>query len=124
MRGAHFDALWLRGWSQPHDVGLIGRCLRERTPILANDVHAEPDYEHTPETSDVQAELVVPLLVDGYIWGAINVEEVASDAFDHEDVILLSTLANQVGAALTAAALRYRLKDAEAAVDRLGTSEG
>jgi diguanylate cyclase (GGDEF)-like protein/PAS domain S-box-containing protein len=124
VRGAHFDALWLRGWSQPQDVGLIGRCLRERTPILANDVHAEPDYEHTPETSDVQAELVVPLLVDGDIWGAINVEEVTPAAFDHEDVILLSTLANQVGAVLTAAALRDRLKDAEAAVDRLRASAG
>jgi diguanylate cyclase (GGDEF)-like protein/PAS domain S-box-containing protein len=124
VRGAHFDALWLRGWSQPQGVGLIGRCLRERTPILANDVHAEPDYQHTPETSDVQAELVVPLLVDGNIWGAINVEEVTPDAFDHEDVILLSTLANQVGAALTAAALRDRLKHAEAAVDRPRASAG
>jgi hypothetical protein len=39
-------------------------------------------------------------------------------------VIPLSTLANQVGAVLTAAALRDRLKDAEAAVDRLRASAG
>jgi transcriptional regulator with GAF, ATPase, and Fis domain len=110
VRGASFDALLLRGWSQPRDAGLIGRCLRERTPVLVNDVHAEPGYEATPETTDVRAELVVPLIVEGEVWGALNVEELVPDAFDHDDVILLSTLANQVGAALRAAALLQRLE--------------
>jgi len=103
VRGAGFDALRLRGWSQPRDHGLIGRCLRERTPVLVNDVRAEPSYQHTPETTDVRAELVVPLVIDGDVWGALNIEELTSNAFDHEDVILLSTLANQVSAALHAA---------------------
>ena len=114
VRGVNFDALRLRGWSQPRDAGLIGRCLRERTPVLVNDVRDEPGYQHTPETADVCAELVVPLLVEGAVWGALNVEEVAPDAFDHDDVILLSTLANQVGAALRAAILVERLEAAEA----------
>jgi putative methionine-R-sulfoxide reductase with GAF domain len=48
---------------------LIGRCLRERTPLLVNDVYADPHYNATPETSDVPAELVVPLIVDGEILG-------------------------------------------------------
>jgi diguanylate cyclase (GGDEF)-like protein len=112
VRGDSFDALRLRGWTQPREVGLIGRCLRERTPVLVNDVHAEPGYEATPETSAVCSELVVPLLVDGEVWGALNVEEVARDAFDHDDVILLSTLANQVAAALRAARLVERLAQA------------
>jgi diguanylate cyclase (GGDEF)-like protein/PAS domain S-box-containing protein len=113
VRGVGFDALRLRGWSQPRDAGLIGRCLRERTPVLVNDVRIEPGYQHTPETTDVCAELVVPLLVQGEVWGALNIEEVAPDAFDHDDVILLSTLANQVGAALRAATLLKRLEDVE-----------
>jgi GAF domain-containing protein len=110
VRGASFDALLLRGWTQPRDAGLIGRCLRERTPVLVNDVRAEPGYEPTPETTDVRAELVVPLIVEGDVWGALNVEELAPDAFDHDDVILLSTLANQVAAALRAAGLLARLE--------------
>jgi diguanylate cyclase (GGDEF)-like protein len=121
VRGASFDALRLRGWSQPRDAGLIGRCLRERTPVLVNDVRAEPDYEHTPETTDVRSELVVPLLVEGEVWGALNVEEATPDAFDHDDVILLSTLANQIGAALRAATLTKRLEDAEGQLRRLRT---
>jgi GAF domain-containing protein len=112
VRGAGFDALQGRGWSQPSDAGMIGRCLRERTPVLVNDVRTEPGYEQTPETAEVCAELVVPLLVTGRVWGALNVEELQPDAFDHDDVILLSTLANQVGAALHAADLLARLRQA------------
>jgi transcriptional regulator with GAF, ATPase, and Fis domain len=119
VRGDRFDALQLRRWRQPHEQGLIGRCLRERPPVLVNDVRTEPDYAHTPETAAVCAELVVPLLVDGKVWGTINVEETACDAFDHDDVILLSTLANQVGAALRAAALLRRLEEAEAVAGRV-----
>jgi GAF domain-containing protein len=118
VRGANFDALQLRGWIQPRDAGMIGRCLRERTPVLVNDVRLEPDYESTPETDEVRAELVVPLIVDGRIWGAFCVEEPAPDAFDHDDVILLSTLANQVAAALRAAALVERLDAASGGAPR------
>jgi transcriptional regulator with GAF, ATPase, and Fis domain len=118
VRGTGFDALRVRGWSQPRDHGLIGRCLRERTPVMVNDVRLDPDYGYTPETTDVRAELVTPLLVDGCVWGAINVEELHRDVFDHDDVTLLSTLANQVAAALRAAALLQRLGEAERALGR------
>jgi GAF domain-containing protein len=55
----------------------------------------------------------VPLLVEDRVWGAINVEELQPDAFDHDDVILLSTLANQITAALRVAALLERLGELE-----------
>ena len=32
VRGGAFEALGLRGWSQPSDHGVIGRCLREQRP--------------------------------------------------------------------------------------------
>ena len=57
VRGAHFDALLLRQWSQPAGDGLIGRCLRARMPIRVNDVHADADYAATPETTEVRADL-------------------------------------------------------------------
>jgi diguanylate cyclase (GGDEF)-like protein/PAS domain S-box-containing protein len=114
VRGRNFDELLLRQWSQPAGEGLIGRCLRERTPVRVNDVYADLQYNATPETTDVRAELVVPLIVDGELWGALNVEELRPDAFDDDDVILLSTLANQVAAALRATALLARLREHEA----------
>jgi GAF domain-containing protein len=93
--------------------------LEGRGEGCSDDVRAAPGYEHTPETAAVCARLVVPLMVEGEVWGAINVEETACDAFDHDDVILLSTLANQVSAALRAASLMERLEHAESLVRRV-----
>jgi diguanylate cyclase (GGDEF)-like protein/PAS domain S-box-containing protein len=109
VRGSPFVALALRDWSQPVDHGVIGRCLRERAPLLVNDVRDDPHYAVTPETTDVRAELVAPLLVEGRVWGALNVEELVEDAFDDEDAQLLCILANQVAAAIRSAELVERV---------------
>ena len=113
VRGSPFIDLRLRDWSQPVSAGLIGRCLRERAPLLVNDVTAEPEDQATPETADTRAELVVPLFVEGAAWGAINLEELVEDAFDDQDVQLLCILANQVSAAIRAARLAERQNDAD-----------
>ena len=112
VRGSPFVALAMRDWSQPVTDGMIGRCLRERAPLLVNDVRAEPEYEVTPETVDVRSELVAPLVVDGEVWGAINLEELVEDAFDDEDSQLLCILANQVAAAIRSAQLIERVSTA------------
>jgi diguanylate cyclase (GGDEF)-like protein/PAS domain S-box-containing protein len=109
VRGSPFVALAMRDWTQPVSDGMIGRCLRERAPLLINDVHGDPDYAVTPETADVRSELVAPLLVEGCAWGAINLEELVEDAFDDEDAQLLSILGNQVAAAIRSAQLVQRV---------------
>jgi GAF domain-containing protein len=105
VRGSPFVDLAMREWSQPVEDGMIGRCLRDRTPLLVNDVRASPEYQSTPETADVRSELVTPLMIDGSVWGAINLEELVENAFDQEDVQLLCILANQVAAAIRSAQL-------------------
>jgi GAF domain-containing protein len=60
----------------------------------------------------------------GRRWGAINVEELERDTFDNDDVSLLSTLANQVAAAVRAALLRERLTAAEAALADARSRDG
>jgi diguanylate cyclase (GGDEF)-like protein/PAS domain S-box-containing protein len=109
VRGSPFIDLAMREWSQPVGDGMIGRCLRERAPLLLNDVRTSSDYESTPETADVRSELVAPLMVDGSAWGALNLEELVENAFDDEDAQLLCILANQVAAAIRSAQLVGRL---------------
>jgi diguanylate cyclase (GGDEF)-like protein/PAS domain S-box-containing protein len=109
VRGSPFVALAMRDWTQPVSDGMIGRCLRERAPLLVNAVYDDPDYVVTPETADVRSEMVAPLLVEGSVWGAINLEELVEDAFDDEDAQLLSILANQVAAAIRSAQLVQRV---------------
>jgi Nif-specific regulatory protein len=111
VRGSPFIDLAMREWSQPLEDGMIGRCLRERAPVLVNDVRISPDYQSTPETADVRSELVAPLMVESEVWGAINLEELVENAFDDEDAQLLCILANQVAAAIRSARLLERLGD-------------
>ena len=94
------------------ESGLIGRCLRERRPVISGDVHSEADYRLVPFMVDVRSELCVPIWVGEEIWGAINIEEVRPSAFDEDDVRLVQTVADQVGLALRSARLLEQLERA------------
>jgi diguanylate cyclase (GGDEF)-like protein len=98
--------------AMPRAAGVIGRCLRERRPVIVGDVREEPDYVAKPETADVRSELVVPLWVGDELWGAIDIEEERPDAFDEDDARLVQTVAGQVGSALRSAMLYERLDGA------------
>ena len=112
VRGDAFLRLGLQNWSQPREDGLIGRCLRTKRPVLIDDVTAQPDYHPTAETVDVRSELVVPLWVGEELWGVINIEELEPGAFGEDDVRLVETVADQVGAALRSASLYEQLERA------------
>jgi diguanylate cyclase (GGDEF)-like protein len=107
-----------RGWSQPRDVGLIGRCLREQRPILCNDVAKDPDYVISRETVHVGSEIVAPVFIGDALWGALDVEEIVAEAFDEEDLVLVQTVADMIGSALFSASLYERLESAY-----MGTAE-
>ena len=47
-RGDLFLALASREWSQPREVGLIGRCLREGRPVVVGDVTPSPTSARRP----------------------------------------------------------------------------
>ena len=96
-------------WSQDADAGLIGRCLRERTPVLAVDVTREPQYRALPVNREVRSELVVPIF-DGYeVWGVINLEDERVGLFGPGDARLVESVAAQVGGALTSIRLYEQL---------------
>ena len=111
-RGQGLPQIGLPATARPRAAGVIGRCLRERRPVIVDDVREEPDYLANPETEDVRSELVVPLLVAGELWGAIDVEEVRASAFDEDDARLVQTVADLVGSALRSAMLYERLDSA------------
>ncbi|HEY1358971.1 MAG TPA: GAF domain-containing protein [Thermoleophilaceae bacterium] len=117
-RGKPFERLGDRKISQPLEAGVIGRALRERRPIVVNDVMLDADYRSVEESSESRAELTVPLWVGGELWGAINVEQDQPDAFDEDDLRLLTTIADQVGLALRSTTLYEQLERAY-----LGTAE-
>jgi diguanylate cyclase (GGDEF)-like protein len=114
IRGLGRERIEGGSWSQPVESGLIGRCVRERRPVLSGDVRGEPDYRLLPFMVDVRSELCVPIWVGEEVWGAIDIEEVYLDAFDEDDARLIQTVADQVGSALRAATLARELWEAQA----------
>jgi diguanylate cyclase (GGDEF)-like protein len=103
MRGVALRRLGFDRWAQPVESGLIGRSVRERRAVLSGDVRSEPDYRLVPELAEVRSELATPIWVGGELWGVIDIEELRADAFDDDDMRLMQTIADQVGAALRAA---------------------
>ncbi|HZC14585.1 MAG TPA: diguanylate cyclase, partial [Thermoleophilaceae bacterium] len=114
VRGVALERVHVDRWAQPLESGLIGRCVRERRPVVSGDVRSEPDYRLVPGMADIRSELATPIWVGSRLWGAIDLEEVHVDAFDDDDVRLIQTVADLIGSALRAAALAERLAQAEA----------
>ena len=83
------------------------------------DTREDPDFIENEEIDPIPlSELCAPVWVGDELWGAINVEEVAADAFDEDDARLLQTVADQLGSALRSALLYEQLDRAY-----LGTAE-
>jgi HD-GYP domain-containing protein (c-di-GMP phosphodiesterase class II) len=66
----------------------------------------------------VRSELVSPIWVGSELWGAIDIQEAAPEAFDEADARLIETVADQLGAALRSATLYEQLERAY-----IGTAE-
>jgi diguanylate cyclase (GGDEF)-like protein/putative nucleotidyltransferase with HDIG domain len=108
-RGEPYTRLGEDGWWTPREAGLVGRSLRERGPVVVNDVSGESDHSPIPGSAGVRAELAVPVWIGESLYGAVDIQETAIDAFDEDDVRLVQTVADQVGAALRSATLYTQL---------------
>ena len=118
-RGRPYERLVEERWSRPRHAGLIGRCLRQRRPVVSGNVFTpSPTTAPRPTPVTCSPSSSSPCGSAGTLWGVINVEEVRPNAFDEEDVRLVATVADQVGSALRSATLYEQLERAY-----LGTAE-
>jgi phosphoserine phosphatase RsbU/P len=83
--------------------GLVGAAVAEGTPLLVNDVHADPRYVEAVPGS--QAELVVPLRRKGRVIGALNLLSDTAGQFTETDEQLLRQFGAHVAVAIENARL-------------------
>ncbi|HEY1911517.1 MAG TPA: GAF domain-containing SpoIIE family protein phosphatase [Vicinamibacterales bacterium] len=83
--------------------GLVGTAVAEGTPLLVNDVHADPRYVEAVPGS--QAELVVPLRRKGRVIGALNLLSDTAGQFSETDELLLRQFGAHVAVAIENARL-------------------
>ena len=86
----------------PGCVGYVARAVRERTPLLIQDVYADPaDLSgQPPEGRDVRSAIAAPLILKNIVLGAIALESPDPGAFSESDMRLLSSFAATATAAI------------------------
>jgi diguanylate cyclase (GGDEF)-like protein len=87
----------------PFGQGLMGWAVEHGQPILANDALSDPRALQIPGTPpDPEAVVVVPLIADGEVLGALNTSRVggAEEYFSESDFELIQLFAAQASIAL------------------------
>jgi HD-GYP domain-containing protein (c-di-GMP phosphodiesterase class II) len=92
--------------------GVNGRVARSGVTALVGDTRADADYIIRDPQTDPRSELAVPILVDGAIWGVLNIEETEAEAFGEADAVLVEAIAASLGIAVHRATLIADLEGA------------
>jgi HD-GYP domain-containing protein (c-di-GMP phosphodiesterase class II) len=92
--------------------GVNGRVARSGQTALVLDTHEDSDYIVRDPHTDPRSELAVPIMLDGAVWGVLNIEAVEPNAFTEADAVLVEAVAASLGTALHRAAIQADLEHA------------
>jgi diguanylate cyclase (GGDEF)-like protein len=96
-------------WLLPRDHGAVGRCLRERRPVLIADAARDPAHAGRLETN-MRSQLAVPVHAGPDLWGAVDLQSPDPQAFGEADARLVELIADHTGAALRTSELYGKLE--------------
>ncbi len=85
--------------------GIVGNVAATGVARVALDVGQDTTYFDNPDLPNTRSEIALPITVEGRIIGVLDVQSTESNAFDQQDIEILSTLAAQIGAAIENARL-------------------
>jgi HD-GYP domain-containing protein (c-di-GMP phosphodiesterase class II) len=85
--------------------GINGRVARTGETSLVSDTRADRDYIVRDPNTDPRSELSVPIVLDGSVWGVLNIEAAEPAAFGEADAVLVETIAASLGSAIHRAGL-------------------
>src|SRR5437764_11555043 len=90
------------GYSRPLGSGVVGEVAATERPILLDDVRGYPNYVET--MSGAKSELCVPVIHSGRLVAILNLESTRPAEF-HDQLPLLTTVADQIAGAIANARL-------------------
>ncbi|MBI2654740.1 GAF domain-containing protein [Candidatus Woesearchaeota archaeon] len=107
--GIGFTTKEVETYSADIGEGICGMVAKTGKPIIAGDVSKIHFYkEQSPRT---KSEIAVPLKFEGEVIGVLNVESKELNAFDKEDLVYLSALADKAAVAIKNAQLYEKIKN-------------
>ncbi|MCK6538953.1 MAG: GAF domain-containing protein [Anaerolineales bacterium] len=95
---------------QVGQTGIVGYVAAVGAPRIALDVGADAAYFDNPELPNTRSEMALPLRVGDEIIGVLDAQSIVSNAFQEEDIEVLSTLADQVAIAIQNARTYERMQ--------------
>jgi GAF domain-containing protein len=93
------------GYHQPFGIGLLDIAAKTGDPVVANNVHEQPNYKLVPGHEMVNSELIIPIKIYKRVVALLNIESNDLNAFDQYEVASLTTLCEQISVALESISL-------------------
>jgi PAS domain S-box-containing protein/diguanylate cyclase (GGDEF)-like protein len=88
--------------ASPGGHGLAGRAIRDKKPVISNDVHSDPQRLMKTELEErgINSLAIIPLLIGGEAVGVLALYAADVGFFDEEETRLLLELAGNIAFAL------------------------
>ena len=100
-------------------IGVVGVAAQSGQPRIALDVGADAVFFDNPDLPSTRSEAALPLKARGETIGILDVQSTQAGAFTHEDLQVLTTLANQVSISLENARLLTETRSALAQIQEV-----
>ncbi|RME96864.1 MAG: GAF domain-containing protein, partial [Chloroflexi bacterium] len=98
--------------------GIVGHVLETQTMYMSNYVKRDPHYVAHPDFPKTQAELAVPIKLDGQILGILDIQACQSGIFLHQDREVMDVMSGYLGVVLD----NLRLMRSRQRVDKIVAS--
>jgi GAF domain-containing protein len=89
-----------RGHQLRLGTGVVGHTALTGIPRIALDVGKDAVFFNNPDLLETRSEAALPLISRGETIGILDVQSRESQAFSNDDLLILTTLANQVAIAI------------------------
>ncbi|MCA9979976.1 MAG: GAF domain-containing protein, partial [Anaerolineales bacterium] len=91
--------------NKPHQLtigsqSVVGQATATRKPFLARNVGEEESYFDNPLLPETRSEVALPLISQGQLLGALDVQSRQADAFSPDDLNVLQQMADHIAAAI------------------------
>ncbi len=83
------------GYRQSISIGVLGRAVRQRKTQIVTDISADAEYIRFENEQNLSA-VIIPLIFNGYVIGAITLSSETINAFSSIDIYLAEAVAAEV----------------------------
>lgn len=95
------------------EKSLNARAVVTKQPIRVNDTGKEDAYLISDLAPATRSELVIPLMLEGEVFGTLDLQSESVDSFSAEDEMMFAGLANQIAIAMNNAELYAAAQNAK-----------